>query len=1157
VDTKTLIAVLAASAAVLSSGASAQFQEPSHPLSQINPVDIPLNMSNKAVLNVSVLSLSNPSGNGFNIDNYAITDTTGANRLEFDPSRDQFQVQGSELNLSGNNLTTPNNIKTGGQPITLRDSTNNQDILRAQEGGNLEIPNGNLDVSGNNITEVNRINGQLVQNLGTSSLSEVLNEGNDADQDLNLSGNDIVEVNRINGQLVQDLGTNNLTEVLNEGNTAPTNINLSGNNITDINTLRFEDGASIDGEVSIDGTLSLSGDLDMDGDDIRNVGNITEFFNNACGENQAVKDVYANGTFICGQAGGGLPTVLSINNTADRDINLSGQEIIDTSGTLTLRGETEVAGGNLSLNNNNIDNIASIDGNGDAIQVNDQVQLNSNRLKTDTNGNYIEGNTVSFSRLESGSGGEIDVRSAINFNDVNMKNIQFEDAGDLNSDGDITNGNVENAELDNSQVTIAGNTVSLGDSTAVSVSDLSDISSSSETAGQTLLYDATNNEYTNARITAGQGLGRTSSDGGLTVGLKPGNGIETSNDNTRVNPQQIAGDGLKETSATSLGAEPANFAGSFLSDDGSDNLQVNTGTFISGDGNGNIDVDISNGLQNDGSGNIEVNWNDANDLDNQGNINNFSAANDLNQNGDVSGLTDVTTDDLAEGTNNEYHTDERSQDAVEAALTGDGATSITYDDAANTITISSTDNTNDSVSGSNLDGTFSSNGILERDSDNTYSTRSDSLEVAGNSVSLGGSTSLSINNLNDVSSSGETAGQIPIYDGANNEYQNAGILGGTDIGVSTGDASITINHGNTGGASSQDNGGNTFIQDVTVDGNGHVSSLTSSTVDPDEDDDIGVQESGTTVDSSTFKLDFREGIGVTNDGNDEVDISTDLGDNIEDNEVDNDLTINSNGDIDARSIQLDGNTLSSSSSGLKVSASNVLDNANDLNGQGKITNFSEATDLSTNGDISDSSVQDAELDLANGLTVAGGAAGDGTQDGLEVDSQGNLYLSGSLNFPGDTNIISAQELNGSFVPSQDAQFNIGSTSAQWKNGYFSGTVTAANFEGSEGTNLDDKYVNEAGDTISGNLDVNGSRIVDGGGSSDDTVFIGDGNNDNVRLETGGEDVDVPDGQLDINSPTNNGRTVDVGGGVNADGDLKTFSGNVASDQRMCIGDRCA
>jgi DUF4097 and DUF4098 domain-containing protein YvlB len=89
----------------------------------------------------------------------------------------------------------------------------------------------------------------------------------------------------------------------------------------------------------------------------------------------------------------------------------------------------------------------------------------------------------------------------------------------------------------------------------------------------------------------------------------------------------------------------------------------------------------------------------------------------------------------------------------------------------------------------------------------------------------------------------------------------------------------------------------------------------------------------------------------------------------------------------------------------------------------------------------------------------------------------------------------------------------------------------------------------------GNLDLQGNRVVDD--TSSNKVYVGDGNDDNVRLETGGKDVDVPNGQLDVNSPTNDGRTVDVGGGVNTDGDLKTFSGNVGSDQRMCIGDRCA
>lgn len=58
-----------------------------------------------------------------------------------------------------------------------------------------------------------------------------------------------------------------------------------------------------------------------------------------------------------------------------------------------------------------------------------------------------------------------------------------------------------------------------------------------------------------------------------------------------------AGDGLKNGSTASLGGsfsldiEPGDFAGSFLSDDGSDNLAVNIAAGLEGDGNGNIRVD--------------------------------------------------------------------------------------------------------------------------------------------------------------------------------------------------------------------------------------------------------------------------------------------------------------------------------------------------------------------------------------------------------------------------------------------------------------------------------------------------------------------------------------------------------------------------------------
>lgn len=98
---------------------------------------------------------------------------------------------------------------------------------------------------------------------------------------------------------------------------------------------------------------------------------------------------------------------------------------------------------------------------------------------------------------------------------------------------------------------MAGNTLS-------NVGDIND-------NGGNLVYDITNNFVPQARL---------------------------ENDSITV----TAGDGLKNGGSVALGGtttvdvEPADFAGTYLSDDGSDNLQV----------------DISNHLQNDGSGNIEV-----------------------------------------------------------------------------------------------------------------------------------------------------------------------------------------------------------------------------------------------------------------------------------------------------------------------------------------------------------------------------------------------------------------------------------------------------------------------------------------------------------------------------------------------------------------------
>jgi hypothetical protein len=308
--------------------------------------------------------------------------------------------------------------------------------------------------------------------------------------------------------------------------------------------------------------------------------------------------------------------------------------------------------------------------------------------------------------------------------------------------------------------------------------------------------------------------------------------------------------------------------------------------------------------------------------------------------------------------------------------------------------------------------------------------------------------------------------------------------------------------------------------------------------------------------------------GNLNLGNNNIDDIASLDGGGDAIQVNDQIQLNNNRlKTDTNGNYIEGNTASfsrlESGSGGEIDVRSAI-NFNDVNM--KNIQFEDAGDLNSDGDISDGSVQDAELDLANGLTVAGGAAGDGTQDGLEVDGQGNLYFSGSLNFPGDVNTVNAQELDGSFLPSQDAQFNIGSTSAQWKNGYFSGTVTAANFEDSGGTNLDDKYVNEAGDTMTDNLNLggndltnigdrgNGIRIGDPtgvngiadsdfygidiqrdtdnaffglrnyGDDADDVVINNEQNDDDIRVQSDGQDrlivrgsggVDIPTGNLDV------------------------------------------
>ena len=104
--------------------------------------------------------------------------------------------------------------------------------------------------------------------------------------------------------------------------------------------------------------------------------------------------------------------------------------------------------------------------------------------------------------------------------------------------------------------------------------------------------------------------------------------------------------------------------------------------------------------------------------------------------------------------------------------------------------------------------------------------------------------------------------------------------------------------------------------------------------------------------------------------------------------------------------------------------------------------------LTTNSDnvaVASNSIQNSEIDNSvnmdfGSIDISGGAAGDGSQSGATIDSSGNLYLSGSLNFPGDVNIVDQQVLDGSFLPDSDNTFNLGSGSNRWKNAYLSNQI---------------------------------------------------------------------------------------------------------------------
>ncbi|MFB6209170.1 MAG: hypothetical protein ABEJ56_03455 [Candidatus Nanohaloarchaea archaeon] len=276
----------------------------------------------------------------------------------------------------------------------------------------------------------------------------------------NTEGTSEIDADTVDGQDASQLGGNqNLSEVLGEANKAGTHdINLTGNAIRDVSALYDDSNTQCGSDEFLNGQGSCTTDSFATDTD-----------------NQNLEDVLAQ-----------------YNDAGAYNINLSGSEIQDTDGAITLGGgNVEIPDGKLKISN-----------------WNNASGLNATGAPND-----------------------------------------FSNAGDLGSSGDITDGNVENAELNNNDVSIAGNTVNLGGSvTCSSITGSSGLCDSTDNVD-----DSVSDSNLEGAFSSNGFLKRTSSNTYSTdstidisgeTNLGSGNAISISGDNVAVSESGIGHDNI-------------------------------------------------------------------------------------------------------------------------------------------------------------------------------------------------------------------------------------------------------------------------------------------------------------------------------------------------------------------------------------------------------------------------------------------------------------------------------------------------------------------------------------------------------------------------------------------------------------------------------------
>jgi hypothetical protein len=349
----------------------------SHPLSEIAPVDTDLNMSNYRVENVSQLQLNDGIGSkGLLLEGYSISGEGQAQELVLDYQNDEWDIENSDLNLNDNIITGVNQINAengrnlqimtdgSGGFVTLYDQANSQQILSANEGGNVEIPNGDLDVSGQlSVGSTQCASGEALLGDGScgatsdpQSLSDVLSQGaSTGGTNIDMDGANLSDNSQGNVTVGQDLkvygkvwtpgdgggsgsditGSQNLSQVLTEGSVANQSIDMDGSTIENIATPTASNDAMTKGYadsnyLNRDGTDYMQGNFDLNGY------NITD---NAEGNVTISQDLKIDGQlWLPGDASGGSGSASGLADVLNENNSAGGQNIDMDNGTIRTGG---------------------------------------------------------------------------------------------------------------------------------------------------------------------------------------------------------------------------------------------------------------------------------------------------------------------------------------------------------------------------------------------------------------------------------------------------------------------------------------------------------------------------------------------------------------------------------------------------------------------------------------------------------------------------------------------------------------------------------------------------------------------------------------------------------------------------------------------------